>query len=176
VCLVDAHVADVDADADGRHVNDLLGETGEPVRGMPCRVLQKDHGTALADVVSELSDRRLQLVGPLDHRWRVVHHDAGDPASEVLDERGDPVTIVGHEQIEAAVEVHRRQDRPGGRERQHPVELGKIGGVDLRPEPHLVEAQPRQPQQRIVARHALREQPPDLPHQRLLATPRVVSR
>jgi len=80
-----------------------------------------------------------------------VHDQAGDPAAEPgrerLHQRPPPLL----QQVDPAAEVHHRQVRPLGGEAEDPLELLGGVGVDLGGQPGLVEPEPGQLQEGVVA-------------------------
>ncbi len=131
---------------------------------MAGRVFQEHGRPAAFDVGGQPPQRRNQLRRAAGHVLLVVNDEAGDAPIEAPDERRDPLAVTGGQHIEAAVQVHGRQHVRFGSEREHTLERGAVVRVQLRGQPGLLEPQPREPQQRVVASDTLLEQCSDLAH------------
>src|SRR5262249_37227911 len=120
-----ADVADVDADADPLRVLELFGQLDEPGRLQGRGVLEEDVGGVrqLAQARVELAQHGQQAVGLVAHVALVVDDQAADAAREAAGEFPDRGAARLVQQVEAAVQVDRRQVPMRGHEPEHVLEL-----------------------------------------------------
>ena len=146
-------MADVDTGPDPGHPAEAIGDLHEPVQLQAGGVLEEQHRTVRPPLqpVAELGEPGDQVAGPVPHGRLVVRDQAGDPAFEPgrerLDQRPPPLL----QQVDPTVEVHHRPVGPLGGEAEDPVELPGRVGIDLGAQPGLVEPEPGQLQQGVVA-------------------------
>ena len=158
--LSQADVADVDAAADPLSVLEPLRHLDEPSAIQPGGVLEEYEGTVrpLAKARIQLTQPGQQAVRLRPHLTLVVDDQAGDTAREAVGEFAHQGAVPPVQHVHAAVQVDHGQARMGGHELQDILELVRRAGVYLGGHAHLSEAEPREPEQRIVPVDALLEQ------------------
>jgi hypothetical protein len=158
--LPQAHVADIDAAADPLSVLEPLRHLDEPSAIQPGRVLEEDEGTVrpLAKARVQVAQAGQQAIRMRLHLALVVDDQAGDTACEAVGEFAHQGAVPPVQHVHVAVQVHHGQARMGGHELQDILEVVRRAGVYLGGHPHLGEAEPREPEQRIVPVDALLEQ------------------
>jgi hypothetical protein len=158
--LPQADVADIDAAADPLSVAEALRHLDEPAAVQPGGVLEEDERTARppAQARVQVAQAGHQAVGLRPHLTLVVNDQAGDAAREAVGEFPHLGAVPPVQHVDAAAQVHHGQALMGGHERQDVLELFRCVGVHLGGRAHLGEAQPGQPEQRIVPVYALLEQ------------------
>ena len=144
------------------HLAEAFGDVGEPVEPQPGGVLQEQHRAVRSPLQpgAEVGEPGDQVAGPLPHGRLVVDDQAGDPAAEPVRERLDRGPAPRLQQVDLAAEVHDRPVGPLGGEAEDPLELLGGVGVDLGGQPGLVEPEPGQLQQGVVAVDPALEQRP----------------
>ena len=155
-----AEVPDVDAAADPFGVLELFRQLDEPARLQAGGVLEEDERAVLqlAQARVQLAQHGQQAVGLVPHLAVVVDDQAADAAREAAGELHDRGAALLVQQVDAAVQVDRRQARMRGHELQDVLQLAGRVGVRLGGQASLGEAEAGQLEQRIVAGHAPVEQ------------------
>ena len=146
-------MADVDAATHSLSVLEPFRYLDKPGQLQAGGVLEKDDGTVwpLAQARVELAQHGKQAACLCSHLTFVVHDQAGHAACESAGESRDHVTARLVQEIDAAVQVDHRQVRMRRHEGQNMLQLVRCAGVHLGGQAQLREAEPSQPEQRIVA-------------------------
>jgi hypothetical protein len=158
--LPQADVSDVDAAAYSFGVPELFRHLDEPSAIQSGGVLEENQRTIwpLAEAGIQLTHPGEQTIRLGTHLTLVVNDEAGDAAREAVGEFLYQRAVPPMQHVDAAVQMDDGQGRMGRYEPQDMLELIWRFGVDLGACAHLGEAEPGEPEQRLIAADALLEQ------------------
>ena len=168
-------MADVDAAADPLSGLKALRHLDEPAAIQSGGVLEEDEGAIgpLAEASIQLAQSGEQAVRLCRHLTLVMDDQAGDAAGEAVGEFPHHGAVPPVQHVDATAQVDDGQARMGGHELQDILELVRRVGVHLGGHAHLGEAEPSEPEQRIVSVDALLEQGMNVPGHLVRGVPSV---